>query len=67
MGFENPHGPELLAHGSLGRQHEEPVAPTAERAVETVHTRSARKKKLVTADHIWLAWQRLNDSGALDQ
>jgi O-acetyl-ADP-ribose deacetylase (regulator of RNase III) len=64
-GFESPHGLELLATVHWVAKHEEPPAATAELAVEQVHSWNARKKKLFTADHVWLAWRRLNDSGVL--
>lgn len=65
LGFETPHGLELLATVHWVAKHDKPAARTVERAVEMVHSWNARKKKIFTADHVWLAWQRLNDSGVL--
>ena len=64
-GFETPHGMELLATVHWVAKHEKPPAATAESAVQQVHAWNSRKQKLFTAEHIWLAWQRLNDSDAL--
>src|SRR5487761_641450 len=60
-GFENPHGLELLATVHWVAKHDVPAAPTAELAVEMVHAWNVRKRRIFTADHIWLAWRRLND------
>ncbi len=57
-GFETPYGMELLASVHWMAKHE-----NAQDIVREVHGWNTRKKKLLRAEHILLAYQRLQEEG----
>lgn len=60
-GFESPYGMELLSTVHWVAKHE--GASTVKDAIAGVHAWNARKRKLMTADHVTLAWKRLGAHG----
>lgn len=58
-GFETPHGMELLASTHWVAKNKN--ASSAEQAITAIHSWSERKRKMFVADHILVAWQRLQD------
>ncbi|HEV2222142.1 MAG TPA: macro domain-containing protein [Candidatus Acidoferrales bacterium] len=61
-GFETPYGMELLATVHWVRTRE-PSVRTVDDAIEAVHNWNARKRAILSKEHIKLAWRRLNDEG----
>jgi hypothetical protein len=61
-GFETPYGMELLATVHWVANHEG-RGRSAEDAVEAVHEWNERKRRMLQAPHVALAWQRLNKNG----
>ena len=64
-GFETPYGMELLSSVHWVARHAQPAALDAETAIEAVHGWNDRKRRMLQADHIRIAWHRLEESGAL--
>lgn len=64
-GFETPYGMELLSsvHWVAGRRT--PPADTTEKAIEAVHGWNDRKRAMFKAEHIRIAWARLDEQGWL--
>jgi len=62
-GFETPYGMELLSSVHYVAHHDEHPAKSADEAVERVHAWNDRKRKLLGADHIRVAWEHLEASG----
>lgn len=58
-GFETPYGMELLASVHWLAAHEN--ATSSDDAVKAIQKWSARKRKLFKADHIRIAWKRLEE------
>jgi len=65
-GFETPYGMELLAtvHWAATRN---PALASVDDVVHAVHGWNERKRQLMTADHIQLAWQHLGRNGWLPE
>jgi O-acetyl-ADP-ribose deacetylase (regulator of RNase III) len=61
-GFETPYGMELLATVHWVAAHQSGVS-TVEAAIKAVHAWSARKKQLMSSDHVRLAWAHLSELG----
>ena len=62
-GFETPHGMELLSSVHWVATHGDPPVVTAEEAVRSVHDWNERKRGMFPADHIRVAWARLQEQG----
>lgn len=62
-GFETPYGMELLSSTHYVAAHESPPATTADEAVAMVHAWNERKRGLLAAEHIRVAWDHLCSSG----
>jgi len=62
-GFETPHGMELLSSVHWVATHGESPAVTVEEAVQRVHGWNERKRGMFPADHIGVAWARLQEEG----
>jgi O-acetyl-ADP-ribose deacetylase (regulator of RNase III) len=58
-GFETPYGMELLASVHWAALHAERPARDAEEAIEALQNWNERKRALFRADHIRMAWERL--------
>lgn len=58
-GFEDPHGMELLSTMLWVMVHHEEARESPSAAIEHVHAWSERKCKLLPADHLEKAWERL--------
>lgn len=58
-GFETPYGMELLATVHWVRTRE-PGVRTVDDAIEAVHNWNARKRAILSKEHIKVAWRRLN-------
>lgn len=65
-GFETPYGMELLSSIHWVVTHHEPAAKTAEEAVKVVQNWNERKRKLFSEKHLHMAWDRLSESGWLN-
>jgi len=61
-GFETPYGMELLATVHWVGTHE-PGVRTVDDAIEAVHNWNARKRAVLSKEHIKVAWRRLKDEG----
>jgi len=61
-GFETPYGMELLASVHWVRTRE-PDVRTVDDAIEAVHNWNARKRAILSNEHVKVAWRRLNDEG----
>lgn len=61
QGFETPYGMELLSSVHWVCTHQEPKATTHEKAIELVHRWNDRKQKMLRAEHIRVAYQRLRE------
>jgi O-acetyl-ADP-ribose deacetylase (regulator of RNase III) len=64
-GFETPYGMELLSSVHWVATHGGSPARSSEEAVNQVHAWSDRKRRMFRADHIRIAWQRLQEMGWL--
>lgn len=64
-GFETPYGMELLASVHWVALHEPSRPQTADEAVEAVHRWNERKRRILEAEHIRIAWSRLEEQGWL--
>lgn len=62
-GFETPYGMELLSSVHYVAKHETPPATAEDEAVEMVHAWNDRKRKLLKAEHIRVAWSHLHTAG----
>jgi O-acetyl-ADP-ribose deacetylase (regulator of RNase III) len=62
QGFETPYGMELLSTVHWVTAHH-PNAKTLDEAIQAVHAWTARKKQLMSADHIRLAWEHMSRLG----
>jgi O-acetyl-ADP-ribose deacetylase (regulator of RNase III) len=62
-GFETPYGMELLSSVHYVVAHERPPATTADEALALVHDWNERKRKLLAAEHIHVAWDHLRSVG----
>jgi len=62
-GFESPYGMELLATVHWLGTHEGRPVKDAEAAVAGVHAWSDRKRRMMRADHVRVAWERLLEKG----
>lgn len=62
-GFEDPYGMELLSTVHWVMAEDESARESAEATVEAVHNWNARKAKLLRAEHIKKAWNRLRTLG----
>lgn len=65
-GFETPYGMELLSSVHWVARHQEPTVTDAESAVEAIHKWSDRKRRMFKAEHIRIAWNRLEEQGWLN-
>jgi len=63
--FETPYGMELLSSVHWVGQHKVPPAINAEGAVIAVHQWNERKRLMFRANHIQVAWRRLQEQGWL--
>ncbi|MBI2263604.1 MAG: macro domain-containing protein [Armatimonadetes bacterium] len=61
--FETPYGMELLSSVHWVAVHETPQARDAEEAVGAILSWSERKRGMFRAEHIRIAWDRLNEQG----
>lgn len=64
-GFETPYGMELLSSVHWVAVHGEPRAVAPSSAVAAVHGWNERKRRMFRAQHIEIAWRRLNEAGGL--
>jgi O-acetyl-ADP-ribose deacetylase (regulator of RNase III) len=64
-GFETPYGMELLSSVHFVATHNSPKAVSADEAIEQVQGWNSRKKRLLNADHIRIAWKHLRLQGWL--
>ncbi|MCZ8408143.1 macro domain-containing protein [Achromobacter dolens] len=64
-GFQSPYGMELLATVHWISSHD-PSAKTPEDVLEIVQDWNERKRRLMTLDHVRVAWQRLKEDGWLE-
>lgn len=62
-GFETPYGMELLSSVQYVARHESPAAVTADEAIALVHAWNDRKRSLLEAEHIRVAWDHLRSQG----
>lgn len=62
-GFETPYGMELLASVHWVATHESTRAMNPEQAVEAIHAWTDRKRQMFKAEHIRIAWDRLQEQG----
>jgi hypothetical protein len=60
-GFETPLGMELLATVHWVATHDEPRSRDAQSASEAIHAWSPRKARLMSAEHVQAAWNRLQE------
>lgn len=63
--FETPYGMELLSSVHWVAVHKTPQANSAEEAVRAVLSWNDRKRTMFKAEHIRIAWDRLNEQGWL--
>jgi len=64
-GFETPYGMELLSSVHWVVHHSSPPAQSAEESVRKIHQWNERKRRIFRADHIHIAWRRLEENGWL--
>jgi O-acetyl-ADP-ribose deacetylase (regulator of RNase III) len=64
-GFETPYGMELLSSVHWLAVHGQPRATDADIAIQQMMQWSARKRKMFRANHIKIAWERLQIEGWL--
>ena len=62
-GFETPYGMELLSTVHWVSTHEVNSATNSESAIKSIHKWSERKRKLLKAEHIQIAWDQLVNEG----
>ena len=60
-GFETPYGMELLSSVHWVAHHRSSPARDADDAVHQIHAWSNRKRRMFRADHILIAWNRLEE------
>lgn len=65
-GFETPYGMELLSSVHWVANENPEAKKNAEVAVRDVQSWNDRKRRVLEADHIRIAWQTLNDKGWLN-
>lgn len=61
-GFQSPYGMELLASVHWVAEHEPEVASPVT-ALQAIGNWNPRKKRLMKAEHVHAAWERLSDTG----
>ena len=61
QGFEDPYGMELLSSVHWMMAHDPPARTDAASAIAAVHRWSPRKRRLLKAEHLQKAWDRLKD------
>jgi O-acetyl-ADP-ribose deacetylase (regulator of RNase III) len=61
-GFQSPYGMELLASVHWVAEHESGVS-SPETALQAIGVWNPRKKRLMRAEHVHAAWERLADAG----
>ncbi|WP_052314982.1 hypothetical protein [Thiocystis violascens] len=64
-GFETPYGMELLASVHWVAVHEDPPARSGQDAERAVRDWNERKHRVFQAQHVQVAWRRLESSGWL--
>lgn len=64
-GFETPYGMELLSSVHWVARHSPNVARNGCDAVRLIHDWNERKRRMFRAEHIGIAWQRLEQAGWL--
>ena len=64
-GFETPYGMELLASVHWLGVHAEPVADSADKAVQGIRSWNDRKCRMFREQHVQVAWERLKSQGWL--
>jgi hypothetical protein len=64
-GFETPYGMELLSSVHWVAKHSETPAANVASTVTAVHAWNDRKRNLFKAEHIGIAWERLQETGWL--
>lgn len=62
-GFEDPYGLELLSSVHWVMREDAEARDSADRAVEVVHQWNPRKRRLLKKEHLFKAWNRLNEQG----
>jgi O-acetyl-ADP-ribose deacetylase (regulator of RNase III) len=62
-GYEDPYGMELLSSVHWVMQHEAGARESIDKAVHGVRNWNDRKRRLLKAEHLKLAWERLRDQG----
>lgn len=66
-GFETPYGMELLSSVHWVTRHDAQPAQNADEAVRKIHQWNERKRQMFRADHINIAWERLEEKRWLPQ
>lgn len=66
-GFETPYGMELLSSVHWVATRKTPPISNAEQAVQAVHKWNDRKRAMFRAEHIQIAWNRLQEQGWLSE
>lgn len=64
-GFETPYGMELLSSVHWVTRYYTNPAQNADEAVKKIHQWNERKQKMFRAEHIQIAWKRLEENGWL--
>ncbi len=64
-GFETPYGMELLASVHWVAMHDDPPARSEQDAERAVRNWNERKRRVFQANHLQVAWQRLENNGWL--
>ncbi|MFZ5651968.1 MAG: type II toxin-antitoxin system antitoxin DNA ADP-ribosyl glycohydrolase DarG [Bacillota bacterium] len=64
-GFETPYGLELLSTVHWVIKENSSINSQPDKIVKAVHGWSGRKQKIFKKEHIYIAWQHLNNSGAI--
>ncbi len=62
-GFETPYGMELLSSVHWVAVHGDPPVTTPEEATKAVHAWNERKRRMLKAEHIRVAWSRFEEQG----
>ena len=66
-GFETPYGMELLSSVHWIARHGADPIRNADEAIETIHRWNERKQRMFRAQHIDIAWKRLEENDWLPQ
>ncbi len=66
-GFETPYGMELLSSVHWVTCHDAEPARNADEAVKKIHQWNERKRRMFRAEHIHIAWKRLEENSWLPQ